>query len=443
VTCLIPSARINEKFLAALRNACKRLKARLILIPCLPNFKNDEIGWDYLEDCGIGYDEVLKSNLSLSNKLTVSSERLNINLLDPVNGMDYLVERHSSMIFGAPRHRFKAIPRSLKQMRIKLPRGMFCTGTVSEPYYKKTKGGKKAETFHQMGALLVSVKKKSGIFIPRQIQPAQDGSFYIDKTQYFPDGTIKKLRSVPSINLGDIHPGFEDKYALRAAFEMCDFFKPKNIVIHDYLDCFTISHHITSKYITQAILPMKELEAEAEMASNLINTFCLRYAKARILLVASNHPEHLERYLDEGRYVQDKINKIFALGLAQDYAIGLNPAERAMRKFNRLANARFLTRFCSVIIEGIEVANHGDKGNNGGSSSPRSLSIVHGRYFITGHTHSPEITPWGGFVNGTLTVFYLPYVDASGGTTWMHVHTLTYPGGARTHLFTIDGHWKL
>jgi len=443
VTCFIPGASFNKGFLSSLRSAADHYDAKLKFIPTKHNFKSDaEIYRDVLDEHGINYEDLMKSDLYPNSKLRISAFPHNINTLDPTSGLDCIVDKKGSLIIGSPRHRTKLIPRSVEQQKNKNPRGIFCTGTVSDPYYKETKGGLRSENFHQYGALIISTKK-NGNFVIRQLQPDDEGCFYIDMLKFSPEEKPIKIKSVPALSLGDLHPGFEDPKCEKATYKIVKMFKPKVIALHDWLDCYTISHHIEHKYLTKAMMPNHSLANEVEYASNKVKDICDLAPKATVLMVPSNHPEHFHRYLDECRYKDDRTNKIFALEHALKMAKGMDPAERAMRVFNKLVKCRFLRRGDSFMVEGIELNLHGDEGNNGARGNPKGISMVHDGESITGHTHTAEISFNGGFVNGTMTTLGLSYTADSGGSSWSHTHTVIYPGGARTHLFITEGDWEI
>ena len=432
LTSYIPNTEINADFVQCLNNFCKVNNAELQVLQCKHNYNSDAeqlLEMAIREEFG---DTIKTTAYNLSRHLFVSDFRISINTIDPISGMESLVSKHTNVVLPFPRHRFKTVPRMLKESHT--PRAIWCTGTISEATtYKNNKSGNRMKDYHVIGALYVEIQD-SGRFSIRQIQFDGKGFFELDK--YYTSNKVTNIRPA-AISLGDDHALFQSPYAMAKTEEIIAKLKPASIFRHDTLDFGSAgSHHLIGKHLTKSMLPTT-LEEELELTSKTIKRFEELFPFAKQYMVASNHPEHLDRYLDEARYYDDYPNHVIGLELALAKAKGKDVYEYAMNKYNKLNNTTFLTRKCSLKIAGVEMADHGDNGANGSKGTVREKGITYSGKVITGHTHSPEIGVFGNFVNGTLTHLSLPYTKDSGSSSWLWTNTLLYPNGKMTHIHII------
>jgi hypothetical protein len=305
ITSYTQGTEINDKALQVLESYCEHNNAELLIALCAPLDK---------KDAGLIHARIeqyiLKKDKKFNNSLFFLDQRLNSSVLDPVSGFDSIANAKGSLILGSPRHRFKSVPRSLKHSSS--PRGIWCTGSISNVDYKDNKAGLRANDLHKLGALVVLVENKD-IFHIRQLS-IEDGKMY-DLCQYYShDGQV--IGSIPSaLVLGDLHPPFTNKHVLETTKKLMSLLKPKNVVYHDVFDAASISHHVEGKNVTKAQiyanLPslLDEIQLTWDMLKELKDE--LPYSEHHI--VRSNHDEHLDRYLDEARYVKDYVNKGIAL----------------------------------------------------------------------------------------------------------------------------------
>lgn len=432
VTSYIPNTPINMEFVQSLNNYCKVNKAELHVLQCKENYRQDV---EQPLEIAIRqeFGKTVKTNgYSLNKNLFVSDFRISINTIDPLVGMDSFAAKHGCMLLPFPRHRFKTVPRMLKESLT--PRAIWCTGTISEPVsYKNNKSGTRMKDYHKIGALVVQIENDE-IFHVRQISFNGKGFFDLG-TLYTPNRIIKV--NPKALVLGDDHVLFQNKHAMEATKNQIEQLSVRTIFRHDTLDFGNAgSHHLIGKHLTKAQLPMT-LEEELKHTSNNIMDICKRFPQVIQYMVASNHPEHLERYIDEARYYDDYTNHVIGLELALAKAQGKDIYDYSMNKYNKLSKVVFLTRKDSLKIAGVECADHGDQGSNGSKGTPREKGVVYSGKSITGHTHSPEIGIFGNFVTGTLTHLSLPYTKDSGSSSWMHSNVLLYPDGNCTHLHII------
>jgi len=419
LTSYIPNSEIDTHFLKALRKYAEFTNATLRVPICKPNYVKDVDEELHIESLKfLGKNVLPQETLKFNDNLFITDYRESINVIDPLSGMESIASSLGSMIIPYPRHRFKTIPRMLREGH--LPRALWCTGV-------------RMARHHKIGAIIIEVENDE-IFHIRQI--TWNGRGFFDLQYYVTPSSVKGGYSAVSISMGDDHAVFQNAEVMNQTEKVIEYFRPKYIFRHDTFDACTVTHHTEGKSITKALINMS-LEEEGIITSNSIQRFCDLFPFAKQFMVASNHPEHLDRYLDEARYKEDTKNHILALELAWKKASGFNVVEYLLKKYNKLQNVTFLDRKKSIKVLGTEFGDHGDEGANGSRGTPVEKGIVYGGKCVTGHTHSPEIGVYSNFVNGTSTNLSLGYTKDSGSSSWLNTHTIQYKDGSLTHIHII------
>lgn len=436
ITSYIPGAKTNTKALKTLQLLAESKKAELLVLPTKANYVKEQYDLP---------DEFLPSEggVYLNNNLHVSDMLTNNNLVDPISGLESISSEKGSLIVASSRHRFKSVARSLKHHAG--PRGIWCTGSISKPYYKNTKSGLRIKGYHVTGALLVEIENNE-IFHIRQLTYSNKSKSICDMNkEYKLDGSINTIR--PSISLGDLHPPFTCISTLKETQLLLNKLQVKNVIFHDSFDASSISHHVEGKFLTKALIADKipTLEGEVTHTALVMNKVLKKSPKdVKAYVAKSNHDEHLDRYLDEFRFKTDYVNLLYALDLVkQKVSFKISDAkmdslEYALKKSGLDSKFTFLERDDKLDIHGYECSNHGDYGPNGarGNAKSHGLSFTGGKT-ITGHAHTPEIGVYGNSVNGTMTNLTIPYTNDSGTSGWINTHTIIYPNGTITHYHII------
>lgn len=441
ITSYIPGSTTNKSCFNAIKNYMEVNKIdKLLTLPTKANYIEEQ---EELPDEGF---EPAVGGFFLNKSLYVSDMLLNHNLLDPIRGLESISSEKGSLIVAAPRHRFKSVARSLKHSA--MPRGIWCTGTISDPYYKDTSSGLKVRNYHTFGALVVTIQNNK-IFHIRQLEFVPKTNSLCDMNiEYFANGNIRKIR--PSISLGDLHPPFTNPDILNKTSELIKDLKCENVIYHDAFDFAQPgSHHLEGRYLTKAFAQesIYTIENEVNITMRVLNFLANNSSKdTKHYIVASNHNEHLDKYLDSFRWRDDTGNLLYALELVMQkvkYKRGMekyDSLEYALRKSGLSDKFTFLRRKDFLAVHGIEVSNHGDFGANGSRSggAAQALAFSSGKV-ITGHEHSPSIGVYNNYVNGTMTHLTMPYTNDSGTSSWLNTHTLIYPNGGRSHIHIIKG----
>jgi hypothetical protein len=323
------------------------------------------------------------------------------------------------------------------------------TGAVTDRNYIPSKAGKKGEFHHTFGACVAEVDGKR--FHLRQINAIKDGSFQDLDAIYQPDGKTRKARA--DLIMGDTHVDFADPGVTEATFGnggMIETLRPAELVWHDVLDFHSASHHDRLdpfRRYAKHKSGRDSVEAELDRCFAYID----RHSPANIrnVVVASNHHEHLGRWVRETDPRSDLRNCVFlsktfiamAEG-AEDRATGATTIDPfawwAKQKLKCIDRTTFLDRNQSHLINGIEVGFHGDQGANGARGNIKGYAKI-GVKTVTAHTHTPAIRD-GAYQVGGGTRLGLAYLR--GPSSWLHAHCAVYETGKRSLIFIIDGSWR-
>lgn len=431
VSSYIPNADICYEFVYALQKCADIEGAQILIGQSKANYRGDLDNPYELEIQKELGEHLVKEFMPLNSKVAIHDFHESINVIDPLSGIESDVADRGCLILPFPRHRFKTVPRMLRESGA--PRAAWCTGSISHPYYKDTKSGSRMSRYHVYGALIVEIIDGEH-FNVRQL--TWDGKGFYDLNKYYTKSGITRGHFAAALSMGDDHAVFQDPYVMDATYDLIDLINPKYLFRHDTFDACSVTHHLDSKKLTKAMVGLT-LEEEARITARAIKHVEAKYPDTSQIMVASNHPEHLDRYLDEGRYRDDTTNHILALELAWQKSQGKNVVEYLLNKYQPLNKTQFLARKQSFKVLGIEMGDHGDEGANGSRGSSKEKGIVYGGKSVTGHTHSPEIGVYGNYVNGTSTFLSLNYTKDSGSSSWLNTHTIVYPNGKMTHYHII------
>lgn len=393
---------------------------------------------DYKQDKGLVWSELVpylvQKDESLNDSLLLLDIRSKASTLDPTSGLDTIANYRGSLVIGAARHCFKSVPRSLKHNSS--PRGIWCTGSISEPSYNVNKGGLKANDLHKKGALIVTIEDNN-IFHIRQI--SWNGESFYDLTEEYTYNTAKLNKFPSAVVLGDLHPPFTNSGVLKATKKLLSSLNAGAVIYHDVFDAASISHHVEGKNLTKVSVfnQLPSLKEELRITHKTLKEIYNASPNSDHFIVRSNHDEHLDRYLDEGRFMKDYVNSELALDIASAKLGGTNALQYALQVTNGALPHVFMERDDTLTISGIECSNHGDYGANGKHGSDKQHGLAFSGKIVTGHQHSPSITPYGNVVVGTMTDLSLHYTNDSGTSGWLNTHAIIYPDGNITHIHLI------
>lgn len=307
------------------------------------------------------------------------------------------------------------------------PRMLHTTGAITLPEYLPNRIGSIAAGQHVLGGLIVETDGDK--FWARQVQFAPDGSFFdIDGFKYSPSG--RKKTAALALRPGDLHVGRESKEVLDSDERLSCKIHPKEVFVEDVFDGSSISHHTLNKRLSFAKRPFKTLEEELGFCRYILMDIAKKTG-GNIVVVGSNHHDHLTRYLEEGRYLRDD-NHELAHRMIVDMYDGYDPLLEALDPDGKYDWLSTEDDYC---VAGVQMAGHGHIGANGARGSLQQLEKAYGAG-MAGHSHTPAI-------RGKM--FQVGHSSEkrhgynSGISTWLNTRGVVWPSGQCQLVTVIDG----
>lgn len=424
ITTAVSGCEVNEEFLKTLLNYSKINKAELLILPIIdknnPVFDKKLLKFSFVEDFTQLNDNCIVLNLKESYKKS-----------DPTKGLDHLTNNHKTIILPGIELRLRFVPCGFDNF----PKALMTTGSITKPDFivnpYNSKNSFILNNNFIFSALVVEIEDSKHFHFRQLIA---NNEFHInDLGITYTQNSTKKADCVTV--LGDWHCGKTNLNVKKETLRLLKRIKPEAIVLHDLFDGYSISHHEINKATIRAKKALQSnlsLEKELEDYANEIYTLSIIYG-FNLVIVKSNHDEHLERYLDEVRFKDDPINFKIASHLISYIMNDQNPLkmftlEKYRNKFLE-KKVMWLKRDESYRYKNsdVELGAHGDKGANGAYPSLIQLERSYGNIVI-GHRHTPEIRGkvW---VVGTSTDLKLDYTI--GPSSWINTHCIVYSDGTR------------
>lgn len=437
ITSAVQGCAAHKGFYKSLKSYCEKNDALLLVMLC----KDPAAAVGDTLDPLLNQEEIIFENIGLNDNIFCNSIKLSAKHIDPLTGLSRLGQRDGSFIYASPKQRLKMVPTS----NTKPPVAIMTTGAVTVPNYKterylSDRTGVIAHNDHVLGAIVVEIQDDT-YFHFRQLQADRQGSF-ADLDRYYQGDSASKMRP-EALVLGDWHSGETDQTAAKATFDMITTLRPRRIIIHDGFNARAISHHEERNKILRA---QRANEGELNLAKELqdyardLDVFAnLIPDLEEIIVVKSNHDEHLDRYLTEGRYLEDPSNHALSLRLAAVMVEGGDPVKAGVEMMGlKSKKIRWLNRDEDFKIARVELGAHGDMGANGARGSLRAMENAYGNS-ISGHSHTAEILR-GAWQVGTLSKLKLAY--NRGPSSWTHTNCVLHRNGGRQLLSIFNGRWR-
>ena len=428
---------------------CRREDAELIVLPI--RYKNPTHKYTPTEENTGAYeywwdDDVLPflkwKPIKLNSNLVIRADvKIQATSPTPLTSL-YSINGASSAVYGHSQVAMQCVPTPRK----KLPNVLFSTGSVSQKNYSDTKLGRIAEFHHTNAALVVEIQDKT-IFHARQLVGDSQGGFY-DITGYYCGRKKTKLGRVPGLIMGDSHVYNISPAVVEATFggkdSICGVLRPEKLIWHDLLDFYTGSHHHERfPYLEYQKAKFKRDDVFDELLQTVKFAVSHTPKGTQSLIVPSNHDQHLDRWLQRP-LANNRNARIyhFLNHLIYEYIDQHNEIPSALRVFADAFvpdhSLEFLDAGKGYKLKGIEVAQHGEYGANGGRGSINAYAKSAHKHVI-GHYHSPGIRQ-GTTQVGTSTG-ELDYIRGLGG--WLNSHAVVYPNGKRSLINIIEGQWRV
>lgn len=476
----IADAKPHKNSLKALKKWAKKKKYKILLIPADNRFS--EIDKAFHNDPDI---HVVFGDLKLNNSVFISNVKVQPSVTSPLTGLSSWTQRYnSSIIVGSPKLCLEDVPCVTGRGK---PHRLMTTGAITQSNYKSNtrlslKKNAKAEQDHVLSALIIEIEKDNeDVYYNRHIEFESNGSFTDLGVRYTPTGAEQKIKEAVFV-LGDLHSIGKNEKAFKHFVEKV---APKlapsgkvEIYIHDFFDGESISHHDQHRMAKCASLSIEDrlsFNKELRQCAEDLKYLTSKKHISRVKIVASNHDDFANRWLDDKRFVADKKNnligcKLFDVAVAS-YLHRSKPVETVLKL---IAEDMCMTveavkkNFPNIVKKktpiqvgveqhylyptdkvdwmeldksqkkyGIELAFHGHHGSGGARMNSKTAGNFLGKA-ITGHTHTANISPnslvW---TVGCLEHLHPEY--AKGGNSWSHTSIVAYPSGKRQLLTLING----
>lgn len=450
ITTAVGDSPANLEFLSSMRNYCATNDAQILILPCeskTNSFEQRTAIFDK-EFSKEDYTFIIEDT-ALNSKLSLCSIQVSANQVRSITGLNRIGNREGSYIFAAPKQFLEYVPSGHdkdKNYAIMTP------GACTHSSYHTAKFISKrlsyiAQHDHTIGAIIVEIEDDN-VFHFRQIQCDLEGSFVDLGVQYNADWTQEEVQV--SVVLGDIHAAHADFDVLNSFIGLTRSMAVDKMFLHDIFDGYSVNHHVQTigEKAGRALKGDDILIDELALTWDTIQLLKHGIDPETTCIVRSNHDEFLDRYLKEGRYIDDPINHLDAIKIAPSLFEDTTPLEYGLRWMleskrgyvedhidDEFAGLEFLTRNSSIRVGGAECAAHGDLGLNGAKSSINSLEKVYGDC-VTAHVHSAAIQR-GVFRVGTFTLMDMGY--NRGPSSWTHTGCLVYENGQRQLVNYVNG----
>lgn len=431
LTTAVAGQSLNTPFFNSILNFCKVENAKLCILPMKGVLSNDEV---YPKEL-IEHSDHFVTDYQFNTSLRALDMRLAPQHINPLVGLSRFGQKDFSLIVASPKQQMNVVAVS----NTKLPHILHSTGAITNSEnYTNTRQGALGKQDHILGGLIVEIADQK-LFHLRQIQADKNGNFY-DLNKYYTQDKIEAAQAEGFV-LGDYHAGFQEETAVNAFMECTQLTKPKFIFLHDLFDGFSISHHHVHDIVTQTNRPdyINTLEKELNIVGTELLRWTRKFPETKFVVVRSNHDAHLDKYIFEGRYINDRFNHRLSLQLAMWLLDGYNPIQKYIETNFKIPNLIWLKRDQDFKIGDINLSNHGDGGPDGARATMLNLETSFGNCVI-GHTHSPAIyrNVWRA---GTTSVLKRDY--NKGPSSWLNSSVLVYKTGQRQIVTSIEGKWKL
>lgn len=467
------SAVLNRWFWASLNHYVKERDAVLVVLP----IKYGPVKTVYQKETG---DRVLTStfpdelkgyvlfeDLPLAGgRLVLSVTRMRPTLRKFLTDSVCEMGGQASQIMAAPKLELEHRPR----VGHFYPKAIMTTGAVTIPNYhvdnlgQQDRTGELAVEAHNYAAIVVEFDGNAFHF--RQLHSNKKGEFYDINPRkggadfFTPQGVTHKPDDVSALFCADWHVGKTDPIIRQGTFGtggMAETLKPKDIVLQDFVDCDSVSHWEQRQGVRRAYkAPLQWDSLEKELLTAEIELrFMQERTKAKINVIASNHPEHVTQYIELLSWVKDNRNLEIGARMFVDMVDDLKkrkpskhkakPADPIVLWFRkRFPDVNMLERQDVLLLprkskNQILCSMHGDIGVRGKPTSGlREFKKMNTRIFI-GHNHSASIfdTIWRVGTSTHRTAFYV----SNPATNWTNTHGIIFPNGQRQLISFIKGRW--
>lgn len=396
VTTAVSGKKCNKLLLKSMLNYCERKDAIILVLPSQDVF-NRKSKFEFELDPELKHDRirVIYEDTYLNSNFYLSSVKVSAKAVYPLTGLDYLCKYGTTVIGNV-----KQDCNPVANLPTKTPNFIMCSGSCTEPNFENDaymcqRLNRLAEEDFVSGCIVVEVESEH-VFHFRQMQMDKNGGI-CDLGEMFTPGGDRYFLYNSVITFGDLHSEDLDPNVFECEKEIVNIVGAKTAVLHDITSFSCISHHNEGKYATQAIMADDNkisLKDTIRITSNVLEEICDMVDE--VVIVDSNHHSHLQKYLDQGRFIFDKINTKYAVGafvaMLDGEEIPLRYlVEREMSEVN-FDKIKWLEKNEGYEKYDTELSNHGHISQNGGRGNALRTYRKIFKSSISAHTHSPKIS---------------------------------------------------
>jgi len=424
---------VNKQLLKNMEKYSAVNDAEIIILPTVGRNINEE--QIMIKD--LAMYRTISNDWKINNSLKVKDFGVRPQAINPLTGLERFAQGDKSYIMPGTKQVLKFISNSYDD----IPKAIMTTGAITKPNYNlRCRVGRIAKEDQNYGFVVVEVKNGK-YFHFRHVRSLQNGNF-TDVTGRYKNGKYYKNPQPKALIVGDLHTGVTDPKHEKNTFEQIKYFGNNiDIYLHDTFNGESISHWNEGHYVKKHLLWEKQglnLENELKITLKAINKYA-KATKGTVYIVASNHDEHLYRYIDEGRFMGDKGNDLVGSKIYTGILEKHNALQYGLSLVGKIAdNVEFIKRDEGHKILGVELGHHGDEKNNGGRGSPRSIEAANSKS-VTAHRHTPIIIR-NTYGVGTSTYLRIGY--NTGYSNWVQNNGVLYSDGTIQLLNTIKGTWR-
>lgn len=435
ITAAVNATRAHTAYLKSLQTYCAEHNAQLIVIPM--RYKNptrqDEKPDDWWDERLTSY--ITHERTKIAKGLVVLADiKIQPTAINPLQGW-LTVSGTDSAILGHTKIALKSVATKPSDPA-KL---VMTTGACTVEQYSDTNAGAKGAFHHTLGAVIVEVDGDNSY--TRHICPLKDGSFIDLDRKYTGKGSEPAPRCAV-LTMGDIHAELEDKRVTAATMDLAERVRPVELVGHDILNFGSAGHHNDyfekyRRHVTGTSSVLKELNTTARLLDQLSQ------CADRIVIVGSNHHDHMRQWLVKHEHALDLENALVfhetkaAMLRAIHERSHCDPFKYWMDKLmENPYKLKWLKPGESFSRHGVEFGWHGHRGPNGARGSTKGFANI-GAKVTKGHSHGAEIIDGAHSVgvSGKMDMGY----NRDSPSGWTQTHDLTYANGKRTLIHCVNG----
>jgi hypothetical protein len=219
----------------------------------------------------------------------------------------------------------------------------------------------------------------------------------------------------------------------RSFKELIPKLKPKEIILHDVFDGYSINHHEEKDWVKNYQKSVAGTDSLKTEINNLV-AWLKTIKKFNPVVVFSNHDDFLNRFIVNSN-PQKLVNPQNALGYVEYAKIMLEgEAPKGLLAYiinQEIPEIRCLGRDDSFIVNGWELACHGHDGSNGSKGSIQQFKKLN-THIVTAHAHSVFRVD-GAIQVGTNSELKMGYNH--GMSSWVHSDVIIHNDKKVQHIF--------